>query len=218
MKNRVARLLVAIAGLAVGLAALGAVTPARASASAGPPARHVETASRLPQRPAEAVLPEGVPGAPAAVPAAAPALAPAAVPATVATGPSTWVGPVLRHPSGSKFPGQVLRWANLVLAVMTEHKIPQRYLPGILAQIQQESGGDPAVVNNWDSNAARGTPSKGLLQVIAPTYRSNAKPGYTSAKYQAVPYTNIWAALNYVKKRYGMGKFAAWGAGQNQGY
>ena len=65
-----------------------------------------------------------------------------------------------------------MRWANLVSAVMAEQKVPAKYLVGILAQIQQESWGDPTSVNLWDSNYRRGTPSMGLLQMIAPTYLS----------------------------------------------
>lgn len=122
------------------------------------------------------------------------------------------------HPSGQRFPKTVARWANLVSIVMAEHKIPAKYLNGILAQIQQESSGMPNSVNLWDSNARRGTPSKGLLQIIAPTYKYYARPGLKPLRYQTQPYANIWAALNYAKKRYGMGKFALWSAGQNQGY
>lgn len=131
---------------------------------------------------------------------------------------SRWQGFKLRHPSGGKFYPEVTRWANLVLAVMGEHRVPAKFLPGILAQIQQESSGNPYAVNRWDSNAAAGHPSKGLLQVIAPTYRAYAKPGYTSIRFQTVPYTNIWASLNYVKDRYGMRKFTLWNKGHNQGY
>ena len=138
--------------------------------------------------------------------------------ANVRTGPSPWRGAPLRHPNGSAFYPKVLRWANLVSAVMAEQKIPQKYLPGILAQIQQQSSGNPNAINLWDSNARRGTPSMGLLQVIAPTYQAYAKPGYRSLRYQAVPYTNIWAALNYVRHTYGMGKFARWNQGQNWAY
>lgn len=138
--------------------------------------------------------------------------------ADIRTRDSAWRGFPLRHPRGGKFYPTVTRWANLVLAVMGEHKVPARYLPGILAQIQQESSGNPYAVNMWDSNAARGTPSKGLLQVILPTYRAYAKPGFRSSHYQTVPYTNIWAALNYVIDRYGRGKFASWNRGHNQGY
>jgi len=134
--------------------------------------------------------------------------------ATINTGPSEWQGRKLRHPRGGKFYPTVVRWANLVKMVMREKKIPRRFLKGILAQIQQESAGNPNAVNNWDINAARGTPSKGLLQVIAPTYRYHAKPGC----YQTVPYTNLWAALEYVLDRYGKKKFKYWNRGYNQGY
>lgn len=138
--------------------------------------------------------------------------------AMVRMGPSQWKGERLRHPEGGRFPAKVERWANLVSLVMAEHGVPQRHLPGVLAQIQQESSGRPEAVNRWDSNARRGTPSKGLLQVIAPTYRHFAKDGYRHKRYQTVPYTNIYASLNYVKKTYGMGKFRSWTNGHNQGY
>ncbi len=138
--------------------------------------------------------------------------------ADIRTRDSRWTGFTLRHPGGGRFYPQVTRWANLVLAVMGEHEIPAKYLPGILAQIQQESSGNPYAVNGWDSNAARGTPSKGLLQVILPTYRAYAKPGFRARQFQTTPYTNIWAALNYVIDRYGRDKFRSWNHGHNQGY
>jgi hypothetical protein len=132
--------------------------------------------------------------------------------------PSSWRGITLVHPTGRTFPKSVMRWANLVSAVMAEQKVPAKYLVGILAQIQQESWGDPTSTNLWDSNARRGTPSMGLLQMIAPTYVSYAKRGLVNPKYVLVPYANVWAALKYVKSRYGMSKFAKWNMGQNQGY
>ena len=156
----------------------------------------------------------------ASVPAApAPPPPPPPPPAVgVETGPSAWTGPKLRSPGGGTFPKRVTRWANIVVAVMDEQKIPRKYLPGILAQIQQESDGDPNLVNTYDSNAAAGDPSKGLLQVIGDTYQTHAKPGFKNLKYQTVPYTNLWAALHYVKKSYGMGKFERWNAGSNEAY
>lgn len=144
--------------------------------------------------------------------------APAVPVVDTTTGPSPWTGEKLRHPNGKPFPKRISRWANVVVAVMAEHKIPRRYLPGILAQIQQESFGDPNLVNTYDSNAAMGDPSKGLLQVIGSTYQTHAKPGFKNLKYQTVPYTNIWAALRYVKKSYGMDKFDSWNAGSNSAY
>lgn len=136
----------------------------------------------------------------------------------VRTGPSAWRGGKLIHPRGGGYYPTVTRWANLVQGVMDELDIPRKYLPGILAQIQQESAGRPNAVNNWDSNAQRGTPSKGLLQIIKPTYRYYAKAGYRNERFQTVPYTNIYASLNYVIKRYGMSKFKLWNSGYNQGY
>lgn len=140
--------------------------------------------------------------------------------ASVATGPSAWKGRrPLVHPNPSMyFYSDVKRWANLTLSVMVEQQIPRGYLAGILAQMQQESAGQPDVVNNWDSNAKRGTPSKGLMQIIAPTYLANAKPGYKSLTYQTVPYTNIWAALHYCVGRYGYKRFRLWSKGINVGY
>ena len=42
----------------------------------------------------------------------------------------------------------------------------------VLKQIQIESGGDPNAINNWDINAQNGTPSKGLIQTIDPTFQA----------------------------------------------
>lgn len=50
----------------------------------------------------------------------------------------------------------------------------------ILNVIQHESGGRSNAVNNWDSNAQKGTPSKGILQFIDPTFRHYAMPGHTN--------------------------------------
>lgn len=70
-----------------------------------------------------------------------------------------------------------------------------------LDRLMQESGGDPNAVNNWDSNARRGTPSKGLMQVIDPTFRAFAEPGYSSNIFD--PLSNILASINYTLDRYG---------------
>lgn len=158
------------------------------------------------------------PPAPPVPPPVAPAPPPAPPPVGVGTGPSPWTGSKLRNPRGGTFPKRITKWANIVVAVMDEHKIPRKYLPGILAQIQQESDGDPNLVNTYDSNAAAGDPSKGLLQVIGDTYQTHAKPGFKSLRYQTVPYTNLWAALRYVKKSYGMSKFENWNSGSNSAY
>jgi len=71
----------------------------------------------------------------------------------------------------------------------------------LLYQMQTESGGNPNAINNWDINAQNGTPSKGLMQVIDPTFRSYAMPGYDTNIYD--PLSNILASIRYTLSRYG---------------
>lgn len=72
---------------------------------------------------------------------------------------------------------------------------------GLNTLIQRESGWNPGAVNNTDSNAAAGTPSKGLAQVIQPTFDAYHQPGTSNDIFDAV--ANISAACNYIKARYG---------------
>ena len=47
--------------------------------------------------------------------------------------------------------------------------------PKVLTEMaRRESNFDTGVVNDWDSNAKKGTPSKGLMQFIEPTFKSMA--------------------------------------------
>lgn len=70
-----------------------------------------------------------------------------------------------------------------------------------LYQMQTESGGNPMAINLWDSNAKKGIPSKGLMQVIDPTFKAYAMPGYNSNIYD--PLSNILASIRYAVSRYG---------------
>lgn len=56
----------------------------------------------------------------------------------------------------------------------------------ILNVIKHESGGRANAINLWDSNAQKGTPSKGILQFIDSTFMKYAMPGHT----------NIWNPLD----------------------
>ncbi len=48
--------------------------------------------------------------------------------------------------------------------------------PGLLLNMGRlESGLRPDAANNWDSNATKGTPSKGLMQFIEPTFSGYAR-------------------------------------------
>ncbi|MER5758333.1 LysM peptidoglycan-binding domain-containing protein [Streptomyces sp. NPDC002082] len=91
-------------------------------------------------------------------------------------------------------------WIRESLDVMAQHGIPGSY-EGIHRNIMRESSGNPLAINNWDSNAAAGIPSKGLLQVIDPTFKAYHVPGTPMDSYD--PVANITAACNYAAARYG---------------
>ncbi|MFF5970349.1 transglycosylase SLT domain-containing protein [Streptomyces sp. NPDC012769] len=91
-------------------------------------------------------------------------------------------------------------WIRESLDVMARNGIPGSY-DGIYRNIMRESSGNPQAINNWDSNAAAGTPSKGLLQVIDPTFRAYHVAGTPFDPYD--PVANITAACNYAADRYG---------------
>ncbi len=74
----------------------------------------------------------------------------------------------------------------------------------LLGRIDQESSRNPRAVNNWDINAQRGTPSKGVLQVIKPTWQANAPRAYRDFdRWVFVAPVNIMVALFYMQNVYG---------------
>ncbi|MFJ9365750.1 transglycosylase SLT domain-containing protein [Nocardia sp. NPDC101769] len=91
-------------------------------------------------------------------------------------------------------------WIRQALDIMATHGIPGSY-DAIHRNIMRESGGDPAAINLYDTNAANGTPSKGLLQVIDPTFQAYHVTGTSWDIYD--PVANITAACNYAAARYG---------------
>ncbi|MFI5534863.1 transglycosylase SLT domain-containing protein [Nocardia sp. NPDC051900] len=91
-------------------------------------------------------------------------------------------------------------WIRQSLDVMRLHGIPGSY-EGIHRNIMRESGGNPKAINLSDSNAAKGTPSKGLLQVIDPTFNAYHVDGTAFDIWD--PVANITAACNYAAHRYG---------------
>ncbi|MFF8375493.1 transglycosylase SLT domain-containing protein [Streptomyces sp. NPDC015661] len=91
-------------------------------------------------------------------------------------------------------------WIRESLAIMGQHGIPGSY-DGILRNVMRESSGNPQAINLWDSNAVAGTPSKGLLQVIEPTFLAYHVPGTSMDLFD--PVANITAACNYAADRYG---------------
>lgn len=115
------------------------------------------------------------------------------------------LGPLLSPAGGGEDNPQgtgVSRWRESVVRALKANGIePNDFrVSKILATIQRESGGDPNVQNNWDSNARAGIPSIGLMQTIGPTFNAYKHPGHNNIRNG---YDNLLAAINYIKHRYG---------------
>ncbi|RDI54561.1 DUF4226 domain-containing protein [Nocardia mexicana] len=106
-------------------------------------------------------------------------------------------GPPSARPTGEQ--GQ---WINEALRVLRQHGYDTSQISpaDIAAIIQHESAGNPNAINNWDSNAAKGTPSKGLMQTIDPTFNAYSLPGHRDVWN---PVDNIIAGVRYAISRYG---------------
>lgn len=94
----------------------------------------------------------------------------------------------------------VEQWRPLVEKVLKAKGFDVALTDTVLRRMNQESGGDPRAINNWDVNAVNGTPSKGLMQVIDPTFQANKDPGYDNVW---DPESNLRASMNYAVRRYG---------------
>lgn len=96
----------------------------------------------------------------------------------------------------------VSQWRTTVIrALKMEGLYNAENVKRTLYQMQTESGGNPKAINLWDSNAKKGTPSKGLMQVIDPTFKAYARAGYNKNIYD--PLSNILASVRYATARYG---------------
>lgn len=98
--------------------------------------------------------------------------------------------------------GGYARWSAVATGALAR---TGNFSPGnlrsLMRRMKQESGYNPRAVNNWDSNAKRGTPSKGLMQVIDPTFRAYRDKKLSNDIFD--PMANIVASINYTKARYG---------------
>ena len=110
----------------------------------------------------------------------------------------------------------VEQWRGLAKqALLLTNQFSESNLNALLTQMMHESGGNPNAINNWDINAIRGIPSKGLMQVIDPTFRSYAMSPYDSNIYD--PLSNMVAAIRYTVSRYGS-LYRGWTARGYKGY
>ncbi|MFC8729696.1 transglycosylase SLT domain-containing protein [Streptomyces bacillaris] len=99
-----------------------------------------------------------------------------------------------------KYANNLDGWIRESLDIMKKKNIPGSY-EGLHRNIMRESSGNPNAVNDWDINARNGIPSKGLLQVIQPTFDAYHVKG--TPKKLTDPVANITAAANYAADRYG---------------
>lgn len=95
----------------------------------------------------------------------------------------------------------VHKWAGVARSAMAAAGLPSKYFNLLMHRMQVESGGNPNALNDWDSNAKKGYPSKGLMQVIKPTFDSFAGP-YKHLG-QTHPFANIYAAIKWTQHKYG---------------
>lgn len=119
--------------------------------------------------------------------------------------------------SGENISGSgVERWRGIATqALRMTGQFSSGNLNALMNQMRTESNGNPKAINLWDPNAMKGTPSKGLLQVIDPTFRAYAMPGHNSNIYD--PLSNILASIRYALATYGSLGRAYRGVGYENG-
>ncbi|MEU5405227.1 transglycosylase SLT domain-containing protein [Nocardia asteroides] len=185
-----------VAVAAVGLVAVAA-SSAVSFADDSVPERAAMVVEQAEAVPAVGAAPavEAIP-APAPAPAPAPEAAPAPAPAPEAV-PAPMPEPA---PAPPVYADNLDGWIRQALDIMAAKGIPGTY-EGIHRNIMRESTGNPQAINLWDSNAAMGIPSKGLLQVIDPTFAAYHVEGTPFDVWN--PVSNIVAACNYAAHRYG---------------
>ncbi len=91
-------------------------------------------------------------------------------------------------------------WIAKALGLMG---LPQALAEGVKTIIMHESGGNPNAINNWDSNAARGTPSQGLMQTIPSTFKACVLPSLADRPITD-PVANITAGIRSMITHHGL--------------
>lgn len=118
--------------------------------------------------------------------------------------------------AAGKYVSSVERWRSTVNSALNKLGIYSLANANrTLYQMKTESNGNPNAINNWDINAKNGTPSKGLMQVIDPTFRAYARSPYNKNIWD--PMSNILASMRYALSRYGSLAAAYRGVGYENG-
>ncbi|MFI5530357.1 transglycosylase SLT domain-containing protein [Kitasatospora sp. NPDC051853] len=103
-------------------------------------------------------------------------------------------------PAAPTYANNLDGWIKEARDVLAAAGKPVPSYRAMYATAMAESTGNPKAVNGWDSNAAAGTPSIGLTQMIKPTFRAYALPGHTDI-YN--PVDNLIASSRYCDAVYG---------------
>ncbi|MFE9525236.1 NlpC/P60 family protein [Streptomyces sp. NPDC006631] len=101
-------------------------------------------------------------------------------------------------PSGPMPKGSVAKWIKSALSIIKQDSSSNERI--VNTMIQHESGGNPHAINNWDSNAKAGHPSKGIMQTIDSTFNAYSIKGHKDIWN---PVDNIIAGVRYADSRYG---------------
>ncbi|MDU9920065.1 phage tail tape measure protein [Staphylococcus aureus] len=103
--------------------------------------------------------------------------------------------------SGATYASRVIRQAQSILG----GRYKGEWIHDQMMRVaKRESNYQSNAVNNWDINAQRGDPSRGLFQIIGSTFRANAKRGYTNFNN---PVHQGISAMQYIVRRYGWDGF-----------
>lgn len=111
--------------------------------------------------------------------------------------------PSLKANAGPVPTGQLLAWIDAALSA-TGTPPPgslDQWRSGMATLVGRESGGNPLAHNTTDSNARAGIASRGLAQVIPPTFAAFHQAGLSGDIFD--PVSNLAASINYIKSRYG---------------
>jgi LysM repeat protein len=118
---------------------------------------------------------------------------------TASTGSTASAGSTSSSSSTTSYANNLDGWIKQAISILSAHGYSVSY-NAIYQTAMNESSGNPNAVNGWDSNAAAGTPSIGLMQVIQPTFNAYALSGHNDI-YN--PVDNIIAAVIYAQATYG---------------
>jgi len=112
--------------------------------------------------------------------------------------------PTIRPATTAKPTGrrEIETWIIEAIGILRANGTPidESSVDAIYTVVMKESGGNPNAVNRWDSNAAKGTPSKGLMQCIDRTFNAYRLPGHDNT---FNPVDSIIAGVRYTYARYG---------------